>query len=341
MQEESMISWKNLPFVTMAWPCLALLGLSGCPSTDKDEVTGSEVAVSAVSGAMNNTESEAALGLDIAPRHQRGLGERIWDQITPIRPAFAASWTCTGATLSPPYTGPAADPYTYTPVSCSVTWGNGKTASAIWSSTFTLTYGASCDARSPFMDNQVANCSLTRTTFASGNTRTLTGPRGNNYAIAHNTNGVGTGWDATVSPAPDNSGVVLTCGASGCKGSRTLVISGSHLTGTVDSVRLWDHTVSTGMGGITVTGSGIERVVSGTVYVQHNLAHVTSATSFDNVAYGNIACCYPSSGSVTTTFSAGPDKSKTETLSFTALCGEATLTRANGSTEVITLDQCL
>jgi hypothetical protein len=95
------------------------------------------------------------------------------------------------------------------------------------------------------------------------------------------------------------------------------------------------------MGGITVTGSGIERVVSGTVYVQHNLAHVTSATSFDNVAYGNIACCYPSSGSVTTTFSAGPDKSKTETLSFTAICGEATLTRANGSTEVITLDQCL
>ena len=58
-----MISWKNLPLVAMAWPCLAVLGLSGCPSTDKEEVTGSEVAVSAVSGAMNNTESEAALGL--------------------------------------------------------------------------------------------------------------------------------------------------------------------------------------------------------------------------------------------------------------------------------------
>jgi hypothetical protein len=153
MQEESMISRKNLSVVTLAWPCLAALGLSGCPSTDKDEVTGSEVAVSAVSGAMNNTESEAAFGFDVAPRQQRGLGERIWDQITPIRPAFAASWTCTGATLVPPY------------------WGNGKTASAIWSSTFLLTYDASCDARSPFMDNQATNCSLTRTTPAAGNTR--------------------------------------------------------------------------------------------------------------------------------------------------------------------------
>ena len=166
-----MISRKNLSVVTLAWPCLAALGLSGCPSTDKDEVTGSEVAVSAVSGAMNNTESEAAFGFDVAPRQQRGLGERIWDQITPIRPAFAASWTCTGATLVPPYSGPVADPYTYTPVSCSVTWGNGKTASAIWSSTFLLTYDASCDARSPFMDNQATNCSLTRTTPAAGNTR--------------------------------------------------------------------------------------------------------------------------------------------------------------------------
>ena len=211
----------------------------------------------------------------------------------------------------------------------------------MWNSVFTLRYGASCDAVSPFMDNQAANCALTRTTGSDGNTRTLTGRKGNSYAINHNTFGAGTGWDATVAPAPGNDGVTLTCGASGCKDSRTLTISGSHLTGLVNGVRLWDHTVSTGEEGIGVLGRGEGRVVNGTVVVQHNLARVTSTTTFAQVAYADNACCYPSSGNITTTFSAGPDKNKTESLAFTGVCGEVVLTKPDGSTRSVTLDQCL
>lgn len=337
MKTQNYLSFQS-PAALMA---AAVALLSGCPSTDKDEISGSEVAVSVVGGALNNTESQAALGLGGLPRERRSLGAALWDQLNPIGVAHAATWTCSGATLDPAYGGPAGNPYSYTPVSCSITFRNGKSASAVWSGAFTLSYGATCEARSPFMDNQAAGCTLTRTTASDGNTRTLTGLKGNDKAITHNTFGAGTGWDSSVTPAPANDGVILTCGSSGCAAGKTLTISGSHLHGTVDSVRMWDHTVSTGADGITVTGSGTGRVVSGAVYVQHNLAHVTSATTFNNVAFADGACCYPTTGSVTTTFSKGPDQSKTETLTFNSTCGEVTLTKPNGTTVDLTLDQCL
>ncbi|MGD0837605.1 MAG: hypothetical protein ABSB49_13265 [Polyangia bacterium] len=336
-----MKSSKDLSLLAIVAPVLGICALAGCPSTEGTEVSGSEVAISAVSGALNNTESKSPLGLNFVPREQGGAAERLWRQINPIAPAYAADWTCTGAVLTPAWSGPAADPYSYAPVSCTVTWGNGKTASAIWSSAFILNWSTPCDPATPFMDSQAANCSLTRTTGPGGNTRTLTGPSGETYAITHNTMGAGSGWDATVVPAPSDGGVVMTCGSTGCAASRTLVINGSHLTGTIDSLRAWDHTVSTSAAGISVVGAGADRVVTGTVYVQHNLVHATSATVFDNVVYGDTACCYPTGGSVTTTFLAGLDQGKSETLRFTLLCGEATLTRTNGATAALTLSQCL
>lgn len=332
-----MMNGKTFAIATAGGSLLVLL--SGCPATDKDEVSGSEVAVSAVSGALNNVESKTALGLNPMARARRGVLTWLRDELAPIRPAFAITWSCSGASLDPGYAGPGS--YVYTPVSCSLTRRDGETASSLWSSIFTLAYGPSCDASSPFMDNQAAGCTLTRTTSAGGNTRTITGRRGNERAITHDTFGAGTGWDDTVAPAPADDGVTLACGEGGCKAGRTLSISGSHLTGTIDGIRLWDHTVSTGAGGITVTGSGEGRLVSGSVTVQHNLAHVTSITTFNQVAYADNACCYPSSGSVTTTFASGPDRSKSETLVFSAVCGEATLTRADGSSQAVSLDECL
>jgi hypothetical protein len=226
-----------------------------------------------------------------------------------------------------------------------VTWDNGKTASSVWSGPFTLNYGSSCDDTHPWFENQVAGCTVTRTTSADGDTRTITGPDGNTYAILHDTNGADTGWDSSVSPAPSDGGVVVTCGAGGCKAGKNLVINGSHLTGTVDvrghSDEIWNHTVSTGAGGITVTGSGASRVVNGTVNVQHNLLKYTASASFDSVAYGEIGCCFPTGGSVSTTFSKGSDAGKHETLSFSPICGDATLTTADGVTKEVTLAHCL
>jgi len=305
--------------------------------------SGSEVAVSVVSGALNNT-SGSSVAWNAPPPKPSAL-DRILAVVNPIGTAYAATWSCSGGTLSPSFTGPAADPYAYTPVSCGVTWANGRTASADWSGPFSLSYGASCDATHPFMEKQAAGCELTRTTPASGVTRTITGPDGNSYAIAHDTDGAGTGWDATVTPAPTDDGVQATCGDGGCSATRTLVINGSHLTGTVtidgDSIEIWNHTVTSGTGGITVTGAGAERVVSGEVVVQHNLLKYTSTTTFASVSYGEPLCCFPTAGSVSTTFSRGADVGRTEEISFSAVCGEATLKRADGVSEPLTLVHCL
>jgi hypothetical protein len=145
-------------------------------------------------------------------------------------------------------------------------------------------------------------------------------------------------------PAPTNAGLVLTCGSGGCSESKTLVINGSHITGTVeladgsDTVR-WDHTVTSS--GLTVTGSGAGRLVTGSVTVQHNIARYVATVTFNNAGYGDVACCFPTTGSVTATFAGGPDDGKSESLTFSSACGEATLTAASGGTQSITLQHCL
>ena len=105
--------------------------------------------------------------------------------------------------------------------------------------------------------------------------------------------------------------------------------------------KAWDHTVSTAGDGIAVTGSGTGRVVNGSVTVQHNILKYTSTTTFDLAAYGEAGCCFPTSGSVGTTFSNGTNTGKTEKVSFSLVCGEATLTTASGATESLTLEHCL
>jgi hypothetical protein len=317
---------------------------SGCVRGTATEPSDSEVATSAVSGALNNTiGSTVAMNMPRAPK--RSTFARGVDALNPVGTAWAASWSCSGGSLSPSFAGPGKDPYSFTPLSCMVTWDTGRTASATWSGPFTLNYGSSCDSTHPFIENQAAGCAVTRTIGNGGDTRTLTGPDGNSYAINHDTDGAGTGWDSTVSPAPTSKGVQVTCATAGCDAGKTLVISGSHLTGTVSiggrDTKIWDHTVSTGGNGVIVTGTGTGRVVTGSVTVQHNILRYTTNATFNSVGYGEAACCFPTSGNVTTTFIDGASGPKTETLSFTAACSEATLTTANGTLEPVTLAHCL
>jgi hypothetical protein len=317
---------------------LALPLLSGCSTSD--DGSSSEVATGVVSGALNSTAGSKVGWNDL--REKRSPLQKAWDFMNPIRPAWAADWACSGGSLAPTFSGPGT--YTFTPVSCSIEWRNGRTASSEWSSTFALDYGQSCDDSHPWMEQQAAGCSLTRTTATGGNARTITGPNGNAYTVTHDTNGAGTGWDSSVTPAPTNAGVVLTCGSTGCAEGKTLVINGSHVTGTVeladgsDTTR-WDHTITSS--GLTVTGSETGRVVTGSVTVQHNIAKYVATVTFNSAGYGDPLCCFPTSGSVTATFSGGSDSGKSETLAFSAACAEATLTTASGTTESVTLQHCL
>lgn len=326
---------------------LTTTGAIGCDNGapgDDNSGSASEVATSVVSGALNNT-SGATVGWNDVPRTRPSIFERAVEQLSPIAIAHAATWMCSGGSLSPTFDGAAGNPYTFTPVSCSVDWRNGKSASSKWSGAFTLDYGASCDAQHARLADQAGGCTLTRTTASGGNTRTITGPDGNAYAVTHDTNGAGTGWDATVSPAPSNGGVVATCATAGCTSGRSLVISGSHLTGTETphggtAKTIWDHTVSTGAQGLTVVESAAGRVVSGAVTVEHNLRKYTATATFNDVGYSEPGCCFPTSGSVTSTYEDGA-KSRTESLTFSAICGEATFTNADGQTSALTLQHCL
>lgn len=326
--------------------------LAGCGSSNSaptaataSDGTGSEVAVSTVSGSLQSGgSSSAALQL---PKQKESFWASIfqpenWDLLPS---AFAATWSCSGTGFTTSYSGPGN--YTYTPRSCTVTYKNGKSSSATWSTIWSYNYGSSCGSVGGAgfnPDTQTNGCAITRTSPTGGNTRTLTGVNGNSYAVTHDTTGTNTGWDSGSIPTT-SAGVVLTCTAASCA-SRSLVINGSHLTGTVTLAggtanKFWDHTVSTTSTGLVIIGTGTSRSVSGTVIVQHNLAKFVSTTTFTSVVYGDSTCCFPTSGSISTVFTGGPNDGKTESLAFSASCGEATLTDSTGAQNSYTLTHCI
>jgi hypothetical protein len=325
----------------LACSALACSSDKGGGSSGDNSPSGSEVAVSSVSGAINNT-SGSSVAFYRQPK-KPGAVDRVLSFLDPEGTAQAAEWSCTGGSLSPAYAGPGKDPYSFTPPSCSVTWlGGSRSFAASWSGPFTLDYGSSCNDVNAEVGKQAAGCEVTRTTGSGGDTRTVTGPDGYLRTVVHDTHGSGTGWDSSVTPAPNDDGVQTTCAAGGCASGRTVVVNGSHLTGTIaidgDTARIWDHTVT---GNVTVSNSGGDLLVSGTVTVEHNLIQVTSTTTFSGVTYSQPLCCFPTSGSVSTTFSKGPDVGKTEGLEFTSVCGESILHRADGASVALTLEHCL
>ncbi len=316
---------------------LCLLGIAaGCGgSPTASALSSSEIAVDTVSGALNTVNGSAVALNDVPVR--RGVLSRVLDELNPIRPAWAASWSCTGGNMTPAFNGPGS--YTWTPPSCTLTLGSA-TGSSTWSSTFMLGYGGSCDSTHAWIDLQSAGCALTRTTAVGGNTRTIDTLDGATRVVTHDTNGAGTGWDSTVTPAPSNAGVVITCGGAGCGSSRTIAINGSHLVGTISGTGggtlHFDHTITTGSGGLIVTGSATSRSVSGTVVVQHNLTKNTATVTFANVTFGDSGCPFPTSGTVTASVTNGPLKGTTETTTFSGTrCGAASVT-TDGTTQQVT-----
>lgn len=316
------------------------LGLFGCGGGSAPEGSAVEVATSLVSGALNNGGGAVVGWNTYQPR--RSAVRRILDELWPVGTAWAANWSCSGATLTPTFFGPGN--YTWIPMSCSITWANGKTASSLWNGTFALNYTLACDTTHPNIDDQTASCQVTRTTAQGGATRTITGPNGGQYAVTHDTHAAGTGWDNTVTPSPNSSGVVLQCSTGGCALGKGLILNGSHLTGSLTPAgsstptQVWDHTVT---GQLNVGGSGVGRVVTGALTVQHNLIHETATVSFNSVGYGEAGCCFPTTGSLTATLNSGPNQGKTESLVFSSACGESSYTDAAGTTRNLTLQHCL
>ena len=328
------------------------IALSGCGNgtispksssvAGSSDGAGSEISTSVVSGAVSGGSSS-----NVASNFPNKAAPHF-NFLSLISEAQAATWSCTSAGFTTTYTGPGA--YSYAPLSCSVTYGNGATVSATWSGgDWAFAYVASCGpstgTKAGFIpDNQTNGCAITRSSPTGGLTRTIKGMNDYAYGVVHDTTGTNTGYNSSVVPTTD-AGVILTCTAANCA-SRSLVVSGSHLKGTFTvpggtPTTFWDHTISTPAPGMTVVGTGINKVVNGTVIVQHNLAKFTTTSTFNNVGYGDANCCFPTSGSVTTVFSGSANDTKTETMAFGANCGETTFTPPSGTLTRITLTHCI
>ncbi len=336
---------------------LLMLTLSGCgkSSNSKDKSSSSSTSTSSSDGTTTQSATSAIEDLGnsgdtsmtggVALRRGTRSGHRVawYERLWPERAAWAANgFTCTGPTW-----GGAGNLVTLTPGGCSYT--NGTTTWTVsWSGAFLFTYsgmgGCMPGHYGSVSGTLAAGCVIVRTTDLTATRSVTDGAK--TYAVIHNTHNP-SGWDSSVTT--DNGGVVITCGSGGCPTvddtssthSRSIAVGGTHLVGTLNGVKFWDHTVSTPASNpIVITGSGQYRVVqSGTVVVQHNLAQATATVTVTSPLIHEPDCAYPVGGSVTAAFTAGKWTGKTETLSFGPACGDASLTDSGGSKSGVELTQ--
>lgn len=324
---------------------LTALSVSACGNNNSPGAlinsSGSEVAISTVSGALQSGGSSNAASFPARKRYPN-----LYAVLSTLLPeASAATWACTGSGFLTTYAG--AGSYAYKPLSCTVEFSNGDGVSSYWDGDWNFQYGNSCGTYASGArfdpDTQPANCLIDRSSPVGGVTRYVGDQYGDQYSVTHDTTTANTGYDSKTYPTT-NQGVVETCGTGGCAATRTLMINGSHLTGQVvlggaAAETFWDQTVSTPTGGISITGSGTSRTVNGTVIVEHNLLEATSTSVLSNIVYGNANCCFPTGGTISTTYT-GTKAGTTESMSFSAQCGEATLTQ-NKIQSAVTLLHCI
>jgi len=187
--------------------------------------------------------------------------------------------------------------------------------------TFSGTSSSSCVVPVVSGETVVRTSSGTTLTVASGAT------------IKVDTNG-GTAWDGTVIPSTGSS-------VTNSSGTRTIAVGGTHrqLTGPKGTI-LFDHFLKTTTP-LTVTGTraaGTRVITGGVMSLYHNRAKYTASTTFQNVAWTDSTCCYPTSGSLSTTFTGSLTGSTS--MTFSSTCGEATHVDTSGVSTTVTLNQC-
>ncbi|MBC7369992.1 MAG: hypothetical protein H7326_00400 [Bdellovibrionaceae bacterium] len=141
-----------------------------------------------------------------------------------------------------------------------------------------------------------------------------------------------TTYDSTSIPATG-----ITTSMSGV--TRTVVVNGIRRVLVGPRGRSWfDHSITSA--GLTVTGTraGGNRVVSGTSTMFHNLAQYKAVHTFNSVTWGSSACCYPTSGSVSSTLTG--TRAGNVSLTFSATCGQATFVDMTAASSTIALSQC-
>ncbi|MBK7843329.1 MAG: hypothetical protein IPJ71_06475 [Bdellovibrionales bacterium] len=301
--------------------CLLMItALFSCTKDEADSSDGAEAISNISESAMaeagqQSTASEGASSPSFTSGEGLSTDFQLMDFLDPqdaLRPLSACTFSAARSTCSSNVSTISWGGCTIGTVTLTGGW------SEAWSAGFcsdgsqptALTNGTSVTRTSP--SGQVL-------TFASGATLTTD-------TVAHTT------YDGTSIP-----GTGITISNSG--GTRTVVINGLHKVLVGPRGRTWfNHTLTSS--GLTVTGtrSGGNRVVSGTSVHYHNLAEYKATHTFTTVTWRASTCCYPTSGSVSSTLEGS--RSGTVSLSFTTTCGEANFTDTDASVSSVTLSQC-
>ena len=305
--------------------CIFILAVFGCNGgSGASDGTGSEVATAAISGGV--TTSEASIALNSGREEVRSFA-RILNRLNPISSAWAVP-SCSWSSL---ISACNSNSETLTYDGCS---NPNDPAIKILGSESLVWTGAGCCTSAPLSASSTTPCSFVRRTVnASGATDPLVRSVGA-HSVTLNTEEI-SGYDQ-----PKTGGFGVACqgqgGNSTCEAQREITIAGAHYTG-----GRWDHTVSTDTP-VVIQGHGATRnVLSGTVRVQHNQAKYTSITAVTSTLTHTEGCCFPTGGSIRTTFVGGAFDGKSESMTYGPGCGESTLSDTENQRTGLALHHCL
>lgn len=315
--------------------------LFGCgKKNDDDSVTSSAdesasgAAASAVGGALSSSNTNGTQALFKAPVNKQN--HNAWEFLAPAA-AFASNSCPTFLTTGAGCATSGSNMWlTYS--SCTF---NGA---ATWAGVqkISMSSGAASCGTFPYpgasgtLHRQFVSASASNTPSSVSLLTT------NGTAIIDNSSSNLSNFDnQTITPILNGGyGATISFNSSGARSSITLAHR-TYITG------VFDHSV-TGNLSINESSGASSRVISGTVTVYHNRARVIGTSVFTNVGHQD-SCCTPTSGTITTTFSAGANVSptaigdllvgKSESLTFNG-CGTAIYTAANGNTSNVTIRRC-
>ncbi len=155
-----------------------------------------------------------------------------------------------------------------------------------------------------------------------------------------------TAWDGTTFPSASTGTTIAraesgTVGGFSCSAGNacyTTTINGLQNTGKTSTGReFFDHLIS---GTIYSQGSksNSNLVFSGSLSIWHQLAQYKAVNTFNSLTWGDSSCCYPTSGSISSTLTGSISGSWTTTFSST--CGQATFVNESSTSRTITLNNC-
>lgn len=93
----------------------------------------------------------------------------------------------------------------------------------------------------------------------------------------------------------------------------------------------------------TTNGMTGNRAMTGTVTIYHNLAKYTATNTFSAVTWGSSSCCYPTSGTISSTYTGTNKPADSGVMTFSTTCGTASFSSTKDGTTTatsVTLENC-